>query len=136
MTSIKLTSLLAVLAMAAGTASTQAQAPQPITSAEAAMRHHLSLAYPDMSSRPWADRMASTRAADPAAATPSADRHLQRITAGYTREMLDRGGWCNPWMSAAAYSAGEPLLAVRPGEGVTTAGAPSTSPPTVTLARH
>jgi hypothetical protein len=53
-------------------------------------------------------------------AAPSGDRHLNQLVATYTREQLDRGGWANAWVREDHYAAGEPLLAVRVGEGVTT----------------
>lgn len=55
-----------------------------------------------------------------ASAAPSGDQHLNRIVAAYTREQLDRGGWSNAWVTNDSYAAGEPLLAVRIGDGVTT----------------
>ncbi len=55
-----------------------------------------------------------------ASAAPSGDQHLDRIVAAYTREQLDRGGWANAWVREDHYAAGEPLLAVRIGDGVTT----------------
>lgn len=55
-------------------------------------------------------------------AAESADRILTATLRVYTREVLDRGGWINPFMGARHYDAGNALLAVRPGEGVTTAG--------------
>jgi hypothetical protein len=51
---------------------------------------------------------------------PSADSVLQAVLTGYDRVALDRGGWSNPWVSTERYAAGEPLLAVKVGEGVTT----------------
>jgi hypothetical protein len=55
-----------------------------------------------------------------ASAAPSGDQHLNQIVAVYTREQLDRGGWANAWVREDHYAAGEPLLAVRVGDGVTT----------------
>lgn len=55
-----------------------------------------------------------------ASAEPSGDRQLTRMVAAYSREQLDRGGWVNAWVTNDSYAAGEPLLAVRVGEGVTT----------------
>lgn len=53
----------------------------------------------------------------------SADRHLMKIVATYTREVLDRGGWVNNFMpnkySDFDYASGNPLLAVQIGEGLT-----------------
>lgn len=55
-----------------------------------------------------------------ATSQPSGDLLLQEVVAGYGRSLLDRGGWLNPYVNEAHYSAGEPLLAVGIGEGLTT----------------
>jgi hypothetical protein len=59
----------------------------------------------------------------PVAASESADRRLQAIIAGYTRQALDRGGWFNPCVDGTHYTAPHPLVAVPVGHGATTAGA-------------
>lgn len=56
----------------------------------------------------------------PAATDVSGDRRLQAIVAGYSRAMLDRGGWSNPWVVEDHYAGGEPLRAVPVGHGLTT----------------
>lgn len=71
----------------------------------------------------------------PAAVTESADRRLQAIVAIYTREALDRGGWANAWAGGATYAAGEPLLAVAVGSGVTSRGEPARLPAPLVAAR-
>jgi hypothetical protein len=63
-----------------------------------------------------------------ASAAPSGDQHLNRLVATYTREQLDRGGWANAWVTTEGYAAGEPLLAVRVGDGVTTRVAAAPAP--------
>ena len=63
-----------------------------------------------------------------ASAAPSGDQHLNRLVAAYTREQLDRGGWANAWVREDHYAAGEPLLAVRVGDGVTTRVAAAPAP--------
>jgi len=50
----------------------------------------------------------------------SGDELLTRAVSLYTRARLDGGGWENPFVGAPHYAAGNPLLAVRVGEGVTT----------------
>jgi hypothetical protein len=50
----------------------------------------------------------------------SGDELLALVVAGYSRQLLDRGGWTNPFVDEAHYAVGEPLLAVRIGDGVTT----------------
>lgn len=49
--------------------------------------------------------------------TESADARMAQIVAQYDRSMLDRGGWENPYLPSV--SAGNPLLAVAVGSGVT-----------------
>lgn len=58
------------------------------------------------------------------------DRRLTLIVATYTRELLDRGGWANPWVSEPHYAAGEPLLSVQVGDGATSRGTAPRSPGT------
>jgi hypothetical protein len=67
-------------------------------------------------------------------ATASADEVLAGILAGYTRDVLDRGGWFNAWVASPGYDAGNPLLAVRQGEGVTHSAA--RQPPAFAAPRH
>jgi hypothetical protein len=55
-------------------------------------------------------------------ASVSADEKLQTIVAAYDRASLDRGGWRNAWADGDHYAAGEPLLAVKVGAGVTSGG--------------
>jgi hypothetical protein len=69
-----------------------------------------------------------------AANQPSGDTVLQAVLAGYDRVALDRGGWSNPWVQDGHYAAGEPLLAAKVGEGVTTAGAARSAPAIALLA--
>jgi hypothetical protein len=52
----------------------------------------------------------------------SGDEKLQAIVATYDRARLDRGGWRNAWADGDHYAAGEPLLAVQVGAGVTSGG--------------
>lgn len=52
-------------------------------------------------------------------AAESADRILTATLRVYTRDVLDRGGWINPFVTERHYDAGNALLAVMPGEGVT-----------------
>ncbi len=47
----------------------------------------------------------------------SADEILTATLRIYTRQVLDRGGWVNAFVSNPGYDAGNPLLAVRAGEG-------------------
>jgi hypothetical protein len=50
----------------------------------------------------------------------SADDKFMRQIAFYTRDMLDRGGWANAFITDDHYAAGNTLLAAAVGEGVTT----------------
>ncbi len=65
----------------------------------------------------------------------SGDTHLNQLVATYTRESLDRGGWVNSLLNNADYASGNPILAVREGEGVTEQASPVrfTSPATIAL---
>jgi hypothetical protein len=54
------------------------------------------------------------------ATAPSGEQTLMNSVAGYGRSLLDRGGWNNQWVVEDHYSSGEPLLAVRIVDGVTT----------------
>lgn len=53
----------------------------------------------------------------------SGDEVLAAVVRGYTRLELDRGGWENPYVGTPGYDGGNPLFAVRAGDGVTVAGA-------------
>jgi ketosteroid isomerase-like protein len=54
---------------------------------------------------------------------PSGDVLLMRSVAVYTRALLDRGGWENPFVSGTSNAAGDSLVEVHGGEGVTTVDA-------------
>jgi hypothetical protein len=56
-------------------------------------------------------------------ANDSATDILAAIFVTYTRERLDRGGWVNAWAPTPGYDAGNPLLAVGQGEGLTSRAA-------------
>jgi hypothetical protein len=69
----------------------------------------------------------------------SADEILTATLRIYTRQVLDRGGWVNAFVSNPGYDAGNPLLAVRAGEGVTTVASSSrfqVLPQVLALATH
>lgn len=55
-------------------------------------------------------------------ATLSADRVLMAQVHAYNRALFDRGGWTNPYVPVPGYDAGNVLLAVLPGEGVSSGG--------------
>jgi len=57
----------------------------------------------------------------------SGDELLSRAVARYTRAMLDRGGWENPFVADSRCAAGNPLHTVSVGEGVTLLGRESRS---------
>lgn len=98
-----------------------AQTARSVTSADAAMELHLSKDYKNLGQRTWVNPMMP--AATGAAPAQSADQQLQHRLAGYTRDLLDRGGWRNAWVADSHYAAGEPLLAAAVGAGVTSGGA-------------
>jgi hypothetical protein len=102
----KLATFLAILTTATATAA-QTPLSGPITSAEAAMRYHLSLQYHMPRLRMWtAQDNPPCAAIGPQAPGGSADARLNRIVRSHTREMLDRGAWVNPWMPPDPHSAG------------------------------
>jgi len=119
-TCLSITGLIALAAAAAAIAQTRPVGP--VTSADAAMRHHLALEYPRPVLRLWAAAPAPCGDA-PAAPVESADHRLQQIVGAYTREKLDRGSWFNPWAGPSGPAAAA-LTAVAPGEGVTSRGDP------------
>jgi len=92
------------------------------TGADAAMERHLRRDYKNLGQRTWVNSMMPA-AAGAAAPAVSADQQLQQQVAGYTRDLLDRGGWRNAWAANNHYAAGEPLLAAAVGTGVTSPGA-------------
>ena len=55
-------------------------------------------------------------------ASPSADQVLMAQVRAYDRALFDRGGWSNPYVPVPGYDAGNVLLAVLPGEGVSSGG--------------
>lgn len=118
---------LAVLPIALSALATPAvaQLAHPVTGpasgADAAMEHHLGTEYKNLGQRTWVNPILP--AATGTEAGPSGDQLLQQRLAGYTRELLDRGGWRNAWVAQAHYAAGEPLLAVAVGAGVTSGSA-------------
>lgn len=52
----------------------------------------------------------------------SADAIMAEQVAHYSRKVLDRGGWNNPHAPGSGYDAGSPLMAVQPGNGVSSGG--------------
>lgn len=69
----------------------------------------------------WHNSWMVQAAGSTAARGPSADERLLYIVSGHTRDALDRGGWANAMLTNSTYAAGNALLAVRIGDGVTTA---------------
>lgn len=109
-------------------------APSAVTSADAAMEHHLGTEYKNLGLRTWVNPILP--AATGSDTGPSGDQLLQQRLVSYTRELLDRGGWRNAWVTEAHYAAGEPLLAVAVGAGVTSgSAAPSGLPDLPALPR-
>lgn len=105
----------------------------PITSAEAAMRYHLSLENQVPPPRPWLAALAASQAAAAPATAESADHRLQQIVGAYSRERLHRNSWFNPW-ARPAVATPDRLTAVAPGHGLTNAGAPPAPPAPQALA--
>ena len=71
----------------------------------------------------WINALAPAASGDyvAVAEATSADDKFMRQIAYYTRDMLDRGGWLNAFIADDHYAAGNRLLAVAVGEGVTSA---------------
>ena len=67
----------------------------------------------------WVNHWMPAATGKPSRTAPSADRRMDAIIASYTREALDRGGWVNTVLTNSRYASGNPLWAVRVGEGVT-----------------
>ena len=66
----------------------------------------------------WTSPLAPTAAADEVAPL-SADTLLTNLVLQYDRATLDRGGWVNAFVDDVGYDSGNALLAISPGEGVT-----------------
>lgn len=62
------------------------------------------------------------QATGPQAAPRSADEIMNEQIAHYSRKVLDQGGWINPFVAEPGYDVGNPLLAVAPGDGVSSGG--------------
>lgn len=67
----------------------------------------------------WSNPMLA--ATNDEAAGQSGDVVMATILAGYTRSLLDRGGWLNPYAPTPDYDSGHALLAMAPGDGLTLA---------------
>jgi hypothetical protein len=67
----------------------------------------------------WKNALLPMATGDTPAEASSADAQFMRAIAYYTRDMLDRAGWVNPYAPAPGYASGNYLLAVRIGSGVT-----------------
>jgi hypothetical protein len=66
----------------------------------------------------WTSPLGSTNG-DGGATQPSADTILTALVQQYDRASLDRGGWVNAFVNDVGYDSGNALLAVSPGEGIT-----------------
>jgi len=67
----------------------------------------------------WQNALLPMAAGDAQAEASSADAQFMLAISYYTREMLDRAGWDNPYAPASGYASGNYLVAVRIGSGVT-----------------
>jgi len=117
-----LTTLVAALAITAAVAGT-AQAAAADDTLNGAVEQYRSLQARSEWQNPL---MPSGTGMYAATNEPSGEQTLMNIVAGYGRALLDRGGWNNPWVAESTYASGEPLLAVRIGDGVTTRTAAAT----------
>lgn len=67
----------------------------------------------------WKNTLLPMAAGDAPTEASSADAQFMRVIAYYTRDMLDRAGWDNPYAPAPGYASGNYLLTVQIGSGVT-----------------
>lgn len=74
---------------------------------------------PALQAATWQNALLPMAAADAPAESNSADAQFMRAIAYYTREMLDRAGWDNPYAPAPGYASGNYLLTAQIGSGVT-----------------
>ena len=66
----------------------------------------------------WSSPLSSIKTVEQKDA-PSADTILTALVQQYDRASLDRGGWVNAFVNDVGYDSGNALLAISPGEGVT-----------------
>lgn len=69
----------------------------------------------------WSNPLAPEATGAPSAPR-SADEIMNEQIAHYSRQVLDQGGWVNAWVPGPGYDVGNPLFAVRPGDGVSMGG--------------
>ena len=108
------------LTLSALVSSVSAQTVAPITSGDALMNQHLGTRYKGLERSAWVNKLMPAGVGEAPVQMASFDQQVQQMLAGYTREMLDRGGWRNAFVTEDHYAAGEPLLAAAPGEGIST----------------
>ena len=77
--------------------------------------------YAASSEHKWVNALLPQASGDFVAQTEqvSADEKFMRQIAYYTRDMLDRGGWVNVYVSDIHYAVGNALLTASVGDGVT-----------------
>lgn len=113
---------LPVLPMAAG--ANEAQAEAGSASFQTRLMQQLREVQHRAQQPQWVNRWApAVSVPAPAALNESGDGRLQAHIGTYTRARLDRGGWVNPWAGGGT-EAGEPLLTVAVGSGLTSRGEP------------
>lgn len=97
--------------------------PYPATAADGAAFDQLAQSYQGatLQAATWQNALLPMAAADAPAEPGSADGQFMRAIAYYTRQMLDRAGWDNPYAPAPGYASGNYLLTVAIGSGVTLA---------------
>jgi hypothetical protein len=84
---------------------------------------------------PWMPQASVDTGTQEPANLHSGDAQMAVVLASYTRGVLDAGGWVNPFVSDQSYAVGNPLLAARVGEGVTSGSAVASLPVRALLAR-
>jgi hypothetical protein len=91
---------------------------------DAAFDHQVqSLQHGALHPSPWHNRIVPEASGDypTVAAGTSADGLFMQSIAYYTRAMLDRAGWVNPYAPSPGYASGNYLVTVAIGDGVTLA---------------
>lgn len=119
----------AIRAMAIGIVSTGIVFAAQAGSGEDAMEASLQQYQTLDSTAPWQNVWMPQASGNAVAMLPSGDLQISGIVAGYTRSILDRGGWENTLMTNSEYAAANPLLAVDVGSGATSRVAERTEIP-------
>jgi hypothetical protein len=109
-------------ALAAGAISTLVVFPAHAGSSEDAMAAALRQIQSLDANAEWHNVWMPQASAHAVAPTVLGDRLLAEVVAGYSRPILDRGGWENKLMTNSEYTAANPLLAAGVDSGAISGG--------------